>query len=115
MLQIMLCSSCLANMLLPKHTLFTFPAKYAYAPAVTIQAHTSCMSKKASCTKILLTVRMRPAAIALNYSIENIQNDVCQKVCEKSQFDSLVWGLLTLAPIVQYKRSVLSHITLPLW
>ena len=43
---------------------------------------------------------MQPAATTLNYSVENIRNDVCQKIIiyEKSQFDSLVWGLLTLAP-----------------
>ena len=40
-------------------------------------------------------------AHALNYSVENIQNDVRQKILyEKSQFDSLVWGSLTLAPII---------------
>jgi len=45
-------------------------------------------------------VRMRPAVIVLNYSVENIRNDVRQKIIyEKSQFDSLVWGSLTLAPI----------------
>ena len=51
---------------------------------------------------------MRPAAIALNYSVENIRNDVRQKIIiimiiilyEKSRFDSLVWGSLTLAPII---------------
>ena len=46
---------------------------------------------------------MRPAAIALNYSVENIQNDVRQKIMiiimKNSKFDSLVWGSLTLAPI----------------
>ena len=46
---------------------------------------------------------MRPVAITLNYSIENIRNDVCQKkiiiIYDKFQFDSLVWGSLTLAPI----------------
>ena len=31
-----------------------------------------------SCTKILLTVCMRPAAITLNYSIKNIPNDIRQ-------------------------------------
>ena len=51
----------------------------------------------------LTYVRVRPAATALNYSIENIRNDVRQKIIiiifdEKSQFDSLVWGSLTLAP-----------------
>ena len=39
---------------------------------------------------------MRPAALALNYSVENIRNDVTP---EKYQFDSLVWGSLTLAPM----------------
>ena len=38
-------------------------------------------------------------AIALNYSIKNIRNDVRQIFDEKSQFNSLVWGSLTLAPI----------------
>ena len=49
-----------------------------------------------------LTVGMQPAAIALNYSVENIRNDIRQKkyTYEKSQFDSLVWGSLTLAPII---------------
>ena len=42
---------------------------------------------------------MRPAPITLNYSYENIRNDIRQKIiCEKSQFDSLVWGSLTLTP-----------------
>ena len=41
---------------------------------------------------------MWPAAIALNYSVENIRNDIRQKII-KFQFDSLVWGSLTLAPI----------------
>ena len=48
---------------------------------------------------------MRPAAITLNYSIKNIQNDVRQIIIyiyilyEKSQLNRLVWGSLTLAPI----------------
>ena len=47
---------------------------------------------------------MRPAAIALNYSIEKIRNDVRQKIItiiiyEKSEFDSLVWSSLMLALI----------------
>ena len=68
-----------------------------------IQAHASWLSKKPSCMKIL-QVRMRPAAIALNYSIEKIRNDVRQKIItiiiyEKSEFDSLVWSSLMLALI----------------
>ena len=45
-------------------------------------------------------VHMRPTAIVLNYSIENIWNDVRQKIIiyEKFQFDSLVWGSFMLAP-----------------
>ena len=38
----------------------------------------------------------------INYSVENIWNNVRQIVIiiyEKFQFDSLVWGSLTLAPI----------------
>ena len=46
---------------------------------------------------------MQPAAIALNCSIENIRNDLHQImiiiIIEKFQFDSLVWGSLTLTPI----------------
>ena len=49
-----------------------------------------------------LTFRMRPAAIALNYRVTNIQNDVRQIIIniyiEKMQFNSLVWGSLLLAP-----------------
>ena len=81
----MLRSSCLARMS-PKHTLFTFRTNVHtvrlsfLATRYNFQAHTSWLSKKPSCTKILLTVRMQPAAIALNYSIENIRNDVCQKI-----------------------------------
>ena len=59
-----------------------------------------------SCTKILLKVRTRPAAIALNYSVKNIRNDVQQIIIiiifdEKSRFNSLVWGSLTLAQLCQ--------------
>ena len=37
----------------------------------------------------------------VNYSVENIWNDVRQIIIiyEKFQFDSLVWGSLTLTPI----------------
>ena len=38
----------------------------------------------------------------VNYSVENIRNDVCQIIIiiyEKFQFDSLVWGSLTVAQI----------------
>ena len=109
----MLRSSCLARMSPPKHTLFTFRTKVRtvrlsfLATRYNFQA-SSWLSKKPSCMKILLNVRMRPAAIALNYSVENIRNDVRQKIIiiiiyEKSQFDSLVWGSLTLAPIKMSK------------
>ena len=50
----------------------------------------------------LTYVRMRPAAIALNYSVKDIRNDVRRIIIiyhEKSQLNRLVWGLLTLAPI----------------
>ena len=64
-----------------------------------------------SCTKILLKVRTRPAAIALYYSVKNIRNDVRQIIIiiiiifdEKSQFNSLVWGSLTLAQLPQQRR-----------
>ena len=56
-----------------------------------------------SCTKILLKVCTRPAAIALNYSVKDIRNDVRQIIIiifdEKSRFNSLVWGSLTLAQL----------------
>ena len=107
----MLRSSCLARMSPPKHTLFTFRTKVRtvrlsfLATRYNFQAHASWLTgcqKKPSCTKILLTVRTRPAAIALNYSVENIRNDVRQKkkknmyiIYEKSQFGSLVWGSFT--------------------
>jgi len=78
----MLRSSRLARMSPTKHTVY-LSYKGVYGPAILsgnslIQAHASWLSKKQSCTKLLLTVRMRPAPIALNYSVE------------KSQFDSLV-------------------------
>ena len=52
---------------------------------------------------------MRPTAIMLNYSVENIQNNVCQKIIiiiiyEKFQFDSLVWSSLTLTPMKYLNR-----------
>ena len=53
----------------------------------------------------LTYVRMRPAAIALNYSVKDIRHDVRQIIYiyiiyhEKSQLNRLVWGSLTLAPI----------------
>ena len=115
----MLRSSCLARMSPPKHTLFTFRTKVRtvrlsfLATRYNFQA-SSWLSKKPSCMKILLNVRMRPAAIALNYNVENIRNDVRQKIIiiiiiyEKSQFDSLVWGSLTLAPIMR-------SLDTPLW
>ena len=52
--------------------------------------------------KILLSVRMQPVAIALNYNVENIMerhmtdNNV---IYEKSRFNSLAWGSLMLPPI----------------
>ena len=50
-------------------------------------------ARASSCTKILLTLRMWPVAIALNYSVKNIRNKVRQ--------NTLAWGslLLTLAPL----------------
>ena len=70
---------------------------------VIIQAHANWLSDaEKPKLYILLMFRMQPAVIALNYSIKNIRNDVCQiiyiYIYEKSQFNSLVWGSLTLAP-----------------
>ena len=59
------------------------------------------------CTKILLDVYMQPAAIALNY---NIKKDMERRTIHiyihiyrerNPLFNSLVWGSLTLAPIIQ--------------
>ena len=51
------------------------------------------------CTKILLMVRMRPAAIALNFSIKNIQNDIRQIIMKISiQLTSV--GLAYARPIM---------------
>ena len=66
----------------------------------TIMAKLSCLRLHwlPSCMKILLTV-------AFNYSVQNIRNNVCQIyiyiiIYEISQFNSLVWNSLTLAPII---------------
>ena len=70
--------------------------------------------QRSSYTKILLMVHMRPAAITLNYSIENIRNNIRQKIYEKFQFDSLVWGSLTLAPIkAQFDNCLSSSLLMP--
>ena len=79
----MLCSSCQAQMSPPKHMLFTFRTKVrtvqlSFLATYHFQAHASWLSKKPSCSKILLTVCMQPVAITLNDSVENIRNDVCQ-------------------------------------
>ena len=50
-------------------------------------------------------LRIRPAAIALNYSIKDIRHDIRQIIYiyiiyhEKSQLNRLVWDSPTLAPI----------------
>ena len=52
-------------------------------------------------TRLVHQFHMRPATIVLNYSIKYIQNDVRQTIIlKKSQFNSLVWGSLTLVPIM---------------
>ena len=109
----MLRSSCLARMSPPKYTLLPFVQRYTrsgypswlFFITVIIQAHDA--------TKLyenLTYVHMRPAVIALNYSVENTWNDVCQKIIiityEKSPFDSLVWGSLTFAPIRSFQNSM---------
>ena len=56
------------------------------------------------------TVCMLNPMITLNYSVKNTWNDVRQiiyiyiYIYEKSQFNSLVWGSLTLAQIIQENR-----------
>ena len=71
----------------PKHNCMLSLVQYMYARSgghswlsfinVIIQAHPA---RASSCTKILSTNRMWPAAIPLNYSVKNIQNDVQQKI-----------------------------------
>ena len=67
-----------------------------------------------SCTIILLEPACCPAAIVLNYSVHNIQNDVQQiiyniYIYEKSQQNRLVWGSLTLAQIMISLQWILSE------
>ena len=77
-----------------------------HTPAV-IPGNHNCRHSSSPHQSIMLYENLTytpPAAIALNYSVKNIRNDVRQKIIiiifdEKSQFNSLVWGLLTLAPI----------------
>ena len=108
----MLRSSCLAQMSPPKHTLFTFRTKVRTVQlsflATRYQAHASWLTE---CTKILLTVCMRPAAIALKECHLDLRNNVQQIIYiyiyhEKSQLNTLVWGLLTLAQL-RFKLRVL--------
>ena len=57
---------------------------------------------------MLHIVHTRHATIVLNCSIKNVQTDVrnihqiyiFMYIYEKSQFNSLVWGLLTIAPLI---------------
>ena len=46
-------------------------------------------------------VSVRPVAIALNFSVENIQNDVRQKIIQYMKNPNLTHSL-TLAPIILY-------------
>ena len=69
--------------------------------------HSSSPQLALSCMKILLTLRMWPAAIALNHSIKNIRNNVRQIILQQK---SLVWGSLTLAPITVNKNVSLNLI-----
>ena len=58
--------------------------------------------------KILHIVHTRHATIVLNCSIKNVQTDVrnirqiyiFMYIYEKSQFNSLVWGSLTIGPLI---------------
>ena len=74
----------------------------------------SILSILSSCMKILLTLRMWPTAITLNYSIKNIRNDVRQLIYEKLQQKSLVWGECERAPITVNKNMSLNLIQ-PYW
>ena len=71
---------------------------------------TQARSRSAECQvvrKFYLHSACAPRGFALNYSVKNIRNDVQRKIIiifyEKSQFDSLVWGSLTLTPIIFVK------------
>ena len=119
----MLRFSCLARMSPLKHNCYLHTKVHILRLSFLAVFHNCChsssrcswLSEKPSSTKILLTFHTWPAAIALNYSVKNIRNDVHQLIYiyiyEKSQFNSLVWGSLTLAPIkfhVQFNTSLLA-------
>ena len=82
-------SSCLSQIWSPKHNCYLSYNTCARSGCqswlsfitVVIQAHPSLTAARASsCTKILLTLCMRPAATVLNYSVKNIRNEVQQKI-----------------------------------
>ena len=70
---------------------------------VVIQAHAGC--QKLSCTKILLTFHMRPTAIALNYSVKNIRNDVRQII--------IIWKIAIQLTSVGLAHARPNHMYIP--
>ena len=109
------CHSCLARTLPPKHNCYLHVVQRCACYGclsglsfitVVIQAHASWGSEKQSCTKILLRFRMRPAAIALNYSIKNIRNDVRQIVyiCGSTRYklNIIPLRILTALPCLKH-------------
>ena len=77
--------SCLARMSPPKHDCYlsykmrTFQLFFlaVFHNCRHLSSHKLAV-EKLSFTKILHTLRMRPVAITLNYSVKNTWNDVCQ-------------------------------------
>ena len=63
--------------------------------------HQRHLSMAAKLYENLAYVHTRRTAIALNCSFKNIRNDIRQIIIlyEKSRFNSLVWGSLTLAKL----------------
>ena len=99
------------NVAAETHTVY-LSYKGAYGPAVL--PGNSLLKLSCQRNQAVRKSYLRSAAIALNYSLENIRNDIHQKIIiimiiiiiimiiiiyEKSQFISLVWSSLTFAPI----------------
>ena len=106
----MLCSNYLARMSPPRYTLLPFVQRYTHSGCPSCLSFITVIIQAHGATKLyenLTYIRMRPAATTSNYSVENIRNDVHQKITyEKSPFDSLAWGLLMFAPIRSFQNSM---------
>ena len=105
----MLCFSCLARMSPPKHNYLHTRCAHSGCPSwlsfitVLIQAHASWLSEKPSCTKILLYAPHASHSYCVKlqrqeYTERRTPDNIYRYIYEKSQFNSLVWDSLTLAP-----------------